>query len=64
MSTKGSHAVEVVDELLTMLSDALPEDDKGDLEIHASLIRTLLLPEDDFSVESFVADEVARALDD
>lgn len=63
METDQANVAAVVDELLSSLTDVLPATDRPELELRAELIRLLLVPEPEFSVEGFVSSEVARALE-
>lgn len=54
----------MINELLHALIEAMPADQRPDLEDQAQMIRALLVPDDQFSIEEFIAGEVARALAD
>jgi hypothetical protein len=60
----SSQAATNIEELLALLADALPELEKPAFERRAAVIPALLGSEAEFSVKTFVAQEVARALDD
>jgi len=60
--TDPSHTARTVEELLELLAGTLDESQKPDFERQAALIRTLLAPDAAFSARTFIADEVARAL--
>jgi hypothetical protein len=64
MQADEFHTAPMVEELLELLADALPDAEKPAFERRASTIRKLLTTAPDFSVKAFVANEVASAMED